>query len=1324
MVMSVHYRFCGLLALAVFACSETEPSPATAIPDTGDGSAPPKFGDTSNGRNDAGARTGEETAVDAPAHDGAEPVSDGDGVGTGPETEDGIGTGPETEDGVGAGPETEDGADDLDSGPLDVADSLSEGLVDLSAPADVALATDSSSTDPGGTGGLSCAALVDCDDHDPCTADDCAQGACVHTGTSACCKADPDCDDKNPCTANQCTSSGCKFTTKTCDDGLPCTADSCSLADGHCSNTPSAGTCAIDGACRQAGQQGPTACLLCTPSTSAVAWSAIAGIPCDDGSACTSADTCTTTGTCVGTATLACCKADGGCLSADPCQTAKCDPSSGTCTFTAKPGCCMTGTCCNAATHTWKPAGALCGSALLAVDFACNGNIGMQREAFPGCDGKSAAGCSTTEPLSTWTNWKATVKCAATQRCAVAAGAPPTCLPLTPKGCTTSTDCVDGDACTSDACVGGKCVNLLKKCPDKPPCEQGVCVGSTGKCALVSNPGTCMIDSVCVAEGTAHPTDPCLACQSSVAKNAWTLAAGCTCSSGPCCDLATGKLKAHGTKCGNAPKQVAFTCSNDGTAVETRSAFEGCSGAGPLCSGEPANWAWEPWQAWKACGVGQACVPATPDQPGACESGADPLCGAKDPYEGSTSLTQSWWLGTFSDAAPPKFVGSGVHLGAPQDTDTFRWTVVDGVNGKSPSVNVTWAAPNNVIVCTYFQCNLGAKGTDCAPVQCPAGALPAAGPTISATNPNGCCLTAATGTLAWHPKAGTTWDTTGNATLTITNAAPKCQTVAVEIQFGANAAGTCVPGSTCCEPDGNYAFKATPCGAQTLGAQHKCSGPNLGGKVLTRKALAGCSGSDASCASTVSTWAWSAWQIAQACAPNEVCEVVDPTLPGLCKSKTACTPGTTCCTATGDFAPPGTKCGTVAKVVEYKCDNSTTLGAKLLVRKRFDGCIGSAVGCSDAAQLAAWSAWHAYGECEPDSACLAGSDPATPPSCGLPMPPSLCEKADPYEGPESFAAAIDLGTWHDADAAIWLDPAVHLKSAIDKDVFKFGIVDEANLFDPKPLVEWSAKQAVTVCLHFQCVNGKSGKECAPLTCPLGASAASELGAGAAVPNGCCVLAASGSLAIAPDAPGTADDSGVAFLTVKNGTEDCQGVSVKIGFGGAKSPLCVPGTTCCTAKGLWAKGATPCGAPLQKEYQCSKATAGGLALQRSLTGTCIGASPTCLPDLLTAGPWSVGTACLADEWCSASTANQPAVCKPIASGSCANACGGKAIDGSCWCDDLCAATGDCCADFSQRCGGTCAGVCGGKSKVGPCWCDGLCHATGDCCLDKGAKCGVK
>lgn len=81
-----------------------------------------------------------------------------------------------------------------------------------------------------------CAAAVDCDDHNPCTADDCTSGACTHadvpTGTSCgdgdLCHGVSACDGAGTCSTG---------TPPVIDDGNPCTADACDPLTGMVTHT-------------------------------------------------------------------------------------------------------------------------------------------------------------------------------------------------------------------------------------------------------------------------------------------------------------------------------------------------------------------------------------------------------------------------------------------------------------------------------------------------------------------------------------------------------------------------------------------------------------------------------------------------------------------------------------------------------------------------------------------------------------------------------------------------------------------------------------------------------------------------------------------------------------------------------------------------------------------------------------------------------------------------------------------------------------------------------------------------------------------------------
>ena len=101
---------------------------------------------------------------------------------------------------------------------------------------------------------------LNCDDHNPCTVDDCQEGQCVHEPVSGsqcddgntctdgvCAGVYYSCDDSSLCTTDACNGNGgCTHTTINCDDGDSGTIDTCSAATG-CVHTPAGGTLCVGG---------------------------------------------------------------------------------------------------------------------------------------------------------------------------------------------------------------------------------------------------------------------------------------------------------------------------------------------------------------------------------------------------------------------------------------------------------------------------------------------------------------------------------------------------------------------------------------------------------------------------------------------------------------------------------------------------------------------------------------------------------------------------------------------------------------------------------------------------------------------------------------------------------------------------------------------------------------------------------------------------------------------------------------------------------------------------------------------------------------------
>lgn len=126
-----------------------------------------------------------------------------------------------------------------------------------------AASADAGADAAGGSGGTtsSCNGAAQCDDGDPCTADDCGNGTCSHLPTpGATCGEGTDCTPAPSCSAEGSCVPGTPDDAA-CDDTEECTIDACSV-------------------------------LGCThqPAT---------GAPCNDGNVCDAAGTCNGVGVCI-----------------------------------------------------------------------------------------------------------------------------------------------------------------------------------------------------------------------------------------------------------------------------------------------------------------------------------------------------------------------------------------------------------------------------------------------------------------------------------------------------------------------------------------------------------------------------------------------------------------------------------------------------------------------------------------------------------------------------------------------------------------------------------------------------------------------------------------------------------------------------------------------------------------------------------------------------------------------------------------------------------------------------------------------------------------
>ncbi|MSQ83111.1 MAG: hypothetical protein EXR77_09385 [Myxococcales bacterium] len=809
-----------------------------------------------------------------------------------------------------------------------------------------------------------------------------------------------------------------------------------------------------------------------------------------------------------------------------------------------------------------------------------------------------------------------------------------------------------------------------------------------------------------MVSGVKNPANPCLTCQPTVTQNQWTLLASCKCAGGTCCDA--GVVKPVNSSCGTTKLATEYGCSADSKATTSRVALAGCTGGQAICSSASTFYAWQPWIS-AACKADELCENTDKTLASTCKV-ADPLCTQADSYEAGTTLAKAHDLGIFVDSAAAKALTPLLLLSSPTDVDVLKWNVIDGANTFAPALGATWSSAQPVKVCLYAACTGGVNAKDCQALTCPAGTVAAASASVSAATPNGCCSTGTKGSVALSPKPASGAGLGLVGYLEVTNNSTGCTQLAVTLTFGSATAPACKAGvEPCCEAGGAYSAQAKACGSLTLASEYKCDSNLAGGKVLVRKAVSGCTGTSTTCSAATANYAWGAYTTYKACLASELCSVTTTSVAGTCKPATECVADSQCCTSAGKFASTGSACGK-SSATEYQCS-----GANVQIRKQFSTCGGTSTSCFGTAQ---WSAWTTVAACATGETCTAGATKATLPTCKA-AAPDLCKLVDKWESVEATAASLDLGIYSDSAPAIYIDPKVLLQTATDKDFFQYAITDDTNLYDPQVYVSWVAAKPVTVCAYYRCSTGANGKNCADISCPFGSDSFVNTAVSGSAVNGCCKTGASGTLSYYPDAPGL-DETGTAFVDIKNGDPSCQQVAIKIGFGASTVTKCDPGNTCCSGKGTYAVSGTECGSPIKFQYRCATASGISQIQKQAGLGTCNGTSTSCSTTTLTWGSFALDQPCLSPEFCAVGLPTGTAACIAGKTGSCAGFCGGKSKDG-CQCDGACATFGDCCKDFAAKCSGTCDGSCGGLGKIGGCFCDALCVENGDCCLDKASKC---
>jgi hypothetical protein len=136
----------------------------------------------------------------------------------------------------------------------------------------------------------------------------------------------------------------------------------------------------------------------------------------------------------------------------------------------------------------------------------------------------------------------------------------------------------------------------------------------------------------------------------------------------------------------------------------------------------------------------------------------------------------------------------------------------------------------------------------------------------------------------------------------------------------------------------------------------------------------------------------------------------------------------------------------------------------------------------------------------------------------------------------------------------------------------------------------------------------------------------------------------------------------------------------------KAGCCTSGTCCDVVNHTVKPAKAPCGdAVIAPEWKCD----GQTAMKRETAPGCSGLGPdACSPSTTYAavGSWQAVKTCPSGTACKLAGSSQQPTCEatgPV--GTCQGACGGKAKDGTCWCDSACTGAKDCCKDFLPLCG---------------------------------------
>ena len=194
---------------------------------------------------------------------------------------------------------------------------------------------------------------------------------------------------------------------------------------------------------------------------------------------------------------------------------------------------------------------------------------------------------------------------------------------------------------------------------------------------------------------------------------------------------------------------------------------------------------------------------------------------------------------------------------------------------------------------------------------------------------------------------------------------PDAANLAMDACTDCDVSVACTEGPCCDEVSNTFAPAGKACGLAEQKVEYRCVGQALQMNI----AIAGCSGSSASCSQLPEHSVWSDWLTVLTCKETETCdEVSDTCVP---TGVPECTSGACCDVAKGKFQAQGYKCGSKKAVTQWKC-----AGATLQKRDGFAGCSGDEAGCSTKPKDYVFAAWADDTVCKKGTVCV-----EDPPGC-------------------------------------------------------------------------------------------------------------------------------------------------------------------------------------------------------------------------------------------------------------------------------------------------------------------------------------------------------